>query len=160
IRPEKNRPRRDRHTVIPGVVMAKKRRDAELIGDASDPQGHVVLLSRFLESMRVKNYSDATVAHREYYAKIFIRWCQDRGLLRPSEITKPILERYQRYLFHYRKANGEPITFRTQQHHLIVVRMWFKWLARFNHILYNPASELELPKLEYRLPKFVLTANE
>lgn len=33
-------------------------------------------------------------------------------------------------------------------------------LSKENHTLYNPASELELSKLEYRLPKFVLTASE
>jgi len=40
------------------------------------------------------------------------------------------------------------------------VRAWFKWLTKNNHILYNPASELELPRLERRLPKHVLTIRE
>jgi integrase/recombinase XerD len=130
------------------------------VGNPNDPQGMLPMLNHFLESMRVRNFSEATVAHREFYGKIFIRWCHERGVLRPNEVTKPILERYQRYLFHYRKKNGDPISFRTQQHHLVVLRMWFKWLARGNHILYNPASELELPRLEYRLPKHVLSAAE
>jgi len=43
---------------------------------------------------------------------------------------------------------------------LTPIRAWFKWLARENYILYNPASEIELPKLEHRLPKHVLTASE
>jgi hypothetical protein len=78
------------------------------------------MLERFLESMRVKNFSEATVEHRAFYAQPFIRWCRERGLSRPNEITNPILDRYQRYLFHYRKTNGQPISFRTQQHHLVV----------------------------------------
>ena len=40
------------------------------------------------------------------------------------------------------------------------IRAFFKWLARQNHLLYNPASELELPRLEHRLPKHVLTTTE
>jgi integrase/recombinase XerD len=52
------------------------------------------------------------------------------------------------------------LSFRSQHSHLVPVRAFFKWLARQNHILYNPASELELPKLEHRLPKHVLTARE
>jgi integrase/recombinase XerD len=118
------------------------------------------MLQQFLESMRIKNFSDQTVAHREFHGKVFIRWCTERGLARPTEITKAILDRYQRYLFHYRKQNGQPMSFRTQQHHLVVLRMWFRYLARQNHILYNPASELELPRLEYRLPRHVLSAVE
>ena len=38
--------------------------------------------------------------------------------------------------------------------------MWFRWMARQRLILHNPASELELPKLGYRLPKHVLTVQE
>jgi integrase/recombinase XerD len=33
-------------------------------------------------------------------------------------------------------------------------------LARNNHVLYNPAADIELSKLEQRLPKCVLTASE
>jgi integrase/recombinase XerD len=33
-------------------------------------------------------------------------------------------------------------------------------MARQHYILYNPASELELPRLEHRLPKHILTAGE
>lgn len=40
------------------------------------------------------------------------------------------------------------------------LRAFFKWCAKHRHTLYNPPSELELPKLEKRLPKHVLTAGE
>ena len=43
---------------------------------------------------------------------------------------------------------------------LVPLRVWFKWMARHHHILHNPASELELPRLGMRLPKAVLTAAE
>ncbi len=40
------------------------------------------------------------------------------------------------------------------------MRAYFKWLTRSNVLLWNPASELELPRQEKRLPKHVLTAEE
>jgi integrase/recombinase XerD len=129
-------------------------------GDASDPQGFLALRDKFLEWSLVHNCSKKTVALRRKCYGYFIAWAEQRGLSRPSEATKPILERYQRFLFHYRKTNGDPLTFRTQRNYLLPLRSWFKWLARQNHILYNPASELELPKLEKRLPKYILTASE
>lgn len=55
---------------------------------------------------------------------------------------------------------ADPLTFRAQHARLVPVRAFFKWLARQNHLLYNPASELELPRLEHRLPKHVLTTTE
>jgi integrase/recombinase XerD len=131
-----------------------------VIGNPADPQGMTQYMYQYLEWMRMKNYSERTVENREFYIGFFIDWSDVRGLLRPTEITKPILERYQRYLFHYRKHNGDPLTFRSQYNRLVAIRAWFKWLTRHNHILYNPASEIELPKLENRLPKAVLSERE
>ena len=37
---------------------------------------------------------------------------------------------------------------------------FFKWLAKNNLVLFNPASEIELPRLDRRLPREVLTASE
>jgi integrase/recombinase XerD len=117
-------------------------------------------MRQYLEWMAVKNYSDKTAANRHVFITAFIAWAEERGIHRPDEVSRPVLERYQRFLYHYRKANGDPMSFRSQYTRLLALRAWFKWLARQNHILYNPASELELPKLEHRLPKHVLTAKE
>ena len=81
-------------------------------------------------------------------------------MLRPVEVTKPILERYQRFLFYRRKRDGKPLTFGAQLGKLVPIRTFFKWLARENIILHNPAGELELPRREQRLPKHVLTSRE
>ena len=40
------------------------------------------------------------------------------------------------------------------------MKAFFKWLSRGNHILYNPASELELPRMERRLPRHILSVRE
>jgi len=127
---------------------------------AGDPHGLHVWMQRSLEWLRVKNYSERTVENREAYLTAFLAWCQERGITRPADVTRPILERYQRMLFHYRKPSGKPLSFRSQHSRLVPVRAYFKWLTRQNVLLANPASELELPRLEKRLPKHVLTAAE
>jgi integrase/recombinase XerD len=118
------------------------------------------LMHKFLEWMRVTNHSPATVSNTELYLGYFIRWAEDRGVTKATEVTKQVLERYRRFLFNYRKRNGDPISFSTQHSRLVPIRAWFKWLARQNYVLYNAASELELPKLASRLPKHILTASE
>ncbi|MCP3880421.1 MAG: site-specific tyrosine recombinase XerC [Sulfitobacter sp.] len=138
-----------------GAILPKP-----VIGDPNDPDGMAAYLNRYLDWLRINNYSPATVKGREHYLSVFIVWCDERSLKRPNEITKPILERYQRHLYLYRKKDGEPLSFRSQHSHLVPVRAWFKWLTRQNHILYNPASELDLPRLEKRLPKHVLNQAE
>jgi integrase/recombinase XerD len=127
---------------------------------ASDPQGLAAYVLKYLEWLQVHNYAAPTVQNRQSYLGTFVAWCAERGLVTPREITKPILERYQRSLYILRKANGEPLTFRAQHARLIPVRAFFKWCAKQNYLLYNPASEIELPRLEHRLPKHVLTKSE
>jgi hypothetical protein len=49
------------------------------------------------------------------------------------------------------------LTGSTQVYRLIPLRAFFKWLSRENHILFNPASELELPCVCRRLPAHILS---
>jgi integrase/recombinase XerD len=130
------------------------------IGDASNPDSLYAYLLRFLEWQQIQNYSPRTIHAREVYLRYFITWCDDRGLVKPQEITKPILERYQRYLFHYRKDNGEPLSTEGQCTRMTPIKAYFKWLTRQNYLLYNPASELDMPRVGKRLPKHILTQSE
>ena len=118
------------------------------------------MLAPYLEWLQVRQYSEETIKTRRNQLDFFLRWCADRVLESPHEITRPVLERYQRHLFHHRKRNGQPLSFRTQHGMLMPLRSWFKWMTRQNHILHNPASELELPRLGYHLPKHVLSVDE
>ena len=118
------------------------------------------LLEKHLDYIRMRNYSEITIKSRRVHIGFFLRWANERGITEPVEVTRTVLEAYQRHVFHYRKKNGEPLAFTGQQDRLVPLRVWFKWMARQHHILHNPASELEMPKLGFRLPKAVLTAAE
>lgn len=118
------------------------------------------LLEKHLEDLSVRNYSEYTVRNRRVHIGMFLKWCEERGITEPVEVTRTVLESYQRHVFHYRKKNGEPLGFTGQHARLVPLRVWFKWMARQHHILHNPASELELPRVGMRLPKAVLTAAE
>ena len=130
------------------------------IGDAHDPESLYNHMRRWLAHLEAKHYSPETVDSRRRYLRWFLIWCEERELTKPWEITRSILERYQRHLFHYRKANGEPLAVSTQHLRLIPIGLWFRWMARQGTIPHNPASEMELPKLGLRLPKAILTARE
>jgi integrase/recombinase XerD len=136
------------------------RKPKVIVGDPGDPGGFPVLVSEFLESMSVRGYSPRTIENHFVALGYLAAWLKERGISRPSEVTKQMLDGYQRALFHRRKPDGTPLSFRAQHTRLVPIRAFFKWLARGNRILYNPASELELPKLERRLPRAVLSAEE
>jgi len=117
-------------------------------------------LAQFLAWLAAHNYSAYTIERYRETLGWFIKWAEERGLLRPQEITRPILERYQRWLHLYRKADGDPLPTRSQSARLSTLRAWFKWMTRQNLLLYNPAADIELPRQEMRLPKHILTATE
>jgi integrase/recombinase XerD len=128
--------------------------------DPSAPNPLHAYKREFVDWTCVIGLSPQTAAIRERGLDTFIRWCDERGLHRPQDITRPILQRYQRHLFHYRKADGEPLAYSTQATLLQPLRAFFKWLTVDNHILYNPAADLEIPRQIRQLPKLMLSVEQ
>ena len=77
--------------------------------DGADPAGLLVWARRFCEAMRVKGYAEYTVASTESCLSLFVAWAAERGIGRPAEVTKSMLESYQRHLFYWRKPSGKPL---------------------------------------------------
>lgn len=144
--------------------MKRRRRTgrgrAPMPGDATDPSGLAAQAGEYLEWLRVRNYSERTIEGLRPLLRYFLAWCDERAIGRPGEISRPVLERYQRWLYHYRKTDGRGLSLGSQATRLGAVRGFFRWLARTNRIASNPASELELPRVEHHLPRTVLTARE
>jgi integrase/recombinase XerD len=128
--------------------------------DFSDPHGTAALLAQYREWQRVHHYAADTLRTGGHALKLFAAWAAERGITRPNEVTRPILERYQRAVFHYRTAQGRPLGLRGQIARLSPLRSFFRYLVRHNVILHNPAADLELPRCDKRLPRQILTAAE
>jgi integrase/recombinase XerD len=118
------------------------------------------LAEEFVEWTRVSGYAEDTAGMRRRYLAVFAAWCEERGITRPEEVTRPVLLRYQRRLFYHRKRDGKPLSWSTQHVQLVSLRAFFKWLTIESHILFNPASELFLPRQPPRMPRAVLSAAE
>ena len=113
-----------------------------------------------LDHLGALNYAAQTITFKGMALRIFTAWCAERGITRPSEVTRPVLQRYQRHLYHAQGRGGRPLSAAAQFNRLMALRGFFRFLTRENVLLYNPASELDLPRLERRLPKDVLSASE
>jgi integrase/recombinase XerD len=109
--------------------------------------------ARYLQNLAVRNYTPDTIEGRKDALKVFLLWAIERDLTAPHAITKPILESYQRHLWRWKKQNGKPLGISTQRSRLGTVKDFFTYLVKSNHIPANPASELEMPRPEKRLPK-------
>ena len=114
----------------------------------------------FLEHEKARNLSLRTVQSHDYWLARFVDFCDDRGVVSIHDVTRPVLVRFQRFLFYYRKKNGKPMSFSGQIHALTAVRALFRYLTRAAIVFANPAADLDLPKSEQRLPKHTLNVDE
>ena len=126
----------------------------------NDTHGLAGALARYLEHLGTRGYRPQGMATAARYINDFIDWASERGLVHASQVSRSVLERYQRWLYHYRKRNGDPLSIASQRCKLVPLRGYFKWLTRSGQIPANPAADLELPRKLKRLPRVVLTAGE
>ena len=125
-----------------------------------DPNSFRPLAERYLEWMLQTHHSERTVEVRRRHLKYFFDWCGIRGLERPDEINRSVMEAYQRYLYKYRKKNGEPLVISSQIKRLTAPRSYFKYLSQRHLIEYNPAADLQMPRQDVRLPQQILSQSE
>ncbi|MBN2130522.1 MAG: site-specific tyrosine recombinase XerC [Sedimentisphaerales bacterium] len=114
----------------------------------------------YLEDMRVHNRTPDAIESRHNELRPFLRWADERGLFYPDQVTRTILESYQRWLWRYRKKNGKPLGISTQRARLGALKYLFSWLCRKHVLEANPASEIEPPRAEKRLPVEALSLSE
>ena len=146
-------------------MPAKGQKKVWLFLNPADPKGMPALVALWVEAMRMRALSESHVETCRTDVSAFIVFCQQRGVTKAAHVTKPVIERYQRQLFYYRKetkdgSEGEPLGIRTQIERLSAIRFFFRWLAKNNHVLSNPASDIELPRIPPRKPPEVLTVAE
>lgn len=123
-------------------------------------QGFEAWIDRYIAAGRARHDATTTLRGRAYHLKAFARWCKDRDIQDPLSVQRITLEAFQRWLFHYRKKNGQPLKQETQMVRLVNIRGFFAWLHKQGHMNHNPSSALEMPRKRHQLPNAVLTLEE
>ena len=126
----------------------------------SELRGLTAAMRRYIEHLGVRGYRPQGMANAERYIRDFIGWAAERGVTHPSQVSRQVIERYQRWLYHYRKKDGAPLSVAGQRCKLVPLRGFFRWLTKAAEIPANPAADMELPRKIRRLPRVVLTAEE
>ena len=81
-------------------------------GDPQDGQGFPVMVVEFCEHLAIRGYAPTSVKNQRTALALLADWLIERGVTRPCEVTKPMLDAYQRAVFYMRKADGQPLSFR------------------------------------------------
>jgi integrase/recombinase XerD len=114
----------------------------------------------YLEHLRVRNYSPQTIQSQTKQLVIFTRFCEAAQLVRADQVTRKLILEFQNYLHNYQKRRGGGLAASTQRQWLTTVTSFFGWLSRKDALSVNPATDLEMPRTEFRLPRTVLSARE
>lgn len=127
---------------------------------AKDPHGLEALKRRYLQHLDVTNYAATTQYTRDRQLSRFIEWAEARSITRAAEVTKAVLEAYQKHLFHVRRDDGRPLSRKTQNGLMNGVVVFFKWLTKRRYVTQDPGAALEMPRAERNLPQPALTISE
>jgi integrase/recombinase XerD len=111
----------------------------------------------WIEALTVRAFAASTVKMRRRCLTEFLAWCAERGLDAPGQVTRSVIERYQRHLYYYRFPEtttkngrkvglGQPLSLRTQHLYLSTLTLFFGWLTRQRWIAANPATDIDLPR--------------
>ncbi|HTW97641.1 MAG TPA: site-specific tyrosine recombinase XerC [Acidimicrobiales bacterium] len=138
----------------------RPRRTVVIGGNPSDPRGFYVAATEFLAWLEHHGYAPSTVLDRSWHLANFIAWAELRGVDRPQDVTLSVLEAYQRHVALRRKSDGTPLSWSTQRQALAPLAVFFSWCTRTHRVLYNPASELVMPRKTFPLPKATLTHDD
>lgn len=117
-------------------------------------------LARHLAHLRAQGYTPATVDSRAWILGLFHAWASERGVERLVDVTPPIVARYQRHLAQHRKADGQPLSSRTQRTRLVPLRTFGRWAFAEKLLAENPVADLVMPRVGQPLPKAWLSAAQ
>jgi integrase/recombinase XerD len=129
-------------------------------GDPTDSEGFTLLGEQHRQWMQTRQMTHNAQRARINTLRYFAAWCQERSIMRPREVTFDLIERYQRFLFEYRKADGQSLSPSTQASRICQLGRFFSWMTKRRLIPVNPVADVELPRRGMRLPRAVLTLDE
>jgi len=113
---------------------------------------------QYLEWLTASGFSVFTIKGAHSCLSWFFRHVEAKGIDRLADITPEVLEAYSLSLRELK--NGQPASVRNINYRLIALKGFFRWLLQRGLILFNPAEELEVPKLPQDLPHLILTQRE
>ncbi|MFQ5923720.1 MAG: tyrosine-type recombinase/integrase, partial [Anaerolineales bacterium] len=110
------------------------------------------------EELQVR-YGERTGPEYLSHVKAFLRWLSERAV-ELGEVRTEDLQAYQSALYTMRKPNGKPYSLGAQGNRLRAIKSLYRFLYRRGYLLQDPAASVEMPRMEQRLPRVILTKEE
>lgn len=115
-------------------------------------------LERFLDALRIKNFSPKTIDVRRLGISAFLQYVSTKGISRLQDITEDDVDGYRIHLSSESSESNESsessepkLKVRTIENYLRSVAIFFTWLEEEQVIFINPTEKLQYPKLDKML---------
>lgn len=118
-------------------------------------------LAIYLEDCESRGETPRTVEGKACNLRAFIRWCKCGELKYCAQLDQSKLELYRSYVSLYiDPVRKKKLDITTQRNRLTAVKVFLRRLQYHQIIRDNPAAFFELPSVQQRIPKAVLTEAE
>lgn len=111
-------------------------------------------LTKYLEYLNVeKRYSTKTIENYNIDLSLFVKFLKENNIDNFNIVSYDDLRKFLEFLYKKNYSN------KTISRHISSLKSFFKYLVNNEYINNNPTDLLSLPKMEFRLPKY-LTIEE
>lgn len=104
--------------------------------------------------------SNSTLKSKRTLLFRFIEWAATQNVFDIQEVDMLLLEEFRRYLYKYRKVDGEPLDISTQCARLMAVTKFLKVMDYYDVIDGTFAKKFRLPRIPRRLPKDIPSVED
>lgn len=115
--------------------------------------------ARFEEWLRGRHRGERTVRNYVGELRPFFEFLASLGIDTLANVRRDDIEEYRNHL-HHLTWRGHRLQPGTQANRLTAVKMFMRYLARARFIAFDPAAEVEVPRLPQTLPRVPLTERE
>jgi integrase/recombinase XerD len=115
---------------------------------------------KYVERMKVLNYSPRTIEGRRYDLFKFFRFLGEMGISDITTVTRELIRDYQTHLYEETNRQGEPFTVGSRNNNLKVAKLFFRFLKEEDYLAQDPSRDVPYAKVSKRLPRSILTKQE
>jgi integrase/recombinase XerD len=116
------------------------------------------LVSLYADDLALR-FSEHTARNYLRGVRYFLAWLEERGMRLPSVQTADLMA-HQGDLLALRRKDGRAYSIGFQQGRVSALKSFFRFLVRRGYLLHDPAAAVEMPRMDNRLPRVILTKDE
>lgn len=120
------------------------------------------LLDSHIAWMRATGYSAESVHGARSDVMTIIGFLEHLGIDRIANVTPEVMHDYALWLREreHPRIPGQKLCVSHVWHRVNGAKRFFKWITKTGLLLYDPAEELEMPRIGQRLPRTILTLSD